>query len=156
VLARPILDEDFLILAGTCIAFGSAGLFGIIEIGRWLAAVLARATDLCRSSTAAAHWGVSVTHEEMLVLVRRVIASVAESNRLSDYDCLRLEGQLTRLLDDPVLPGATREKVVSAQSWLAIFGNDGRCVEEGGRHQVRTWLLEDLEAVKRTIAWSIP
>jgi hypothetical protein len=98
----------------------------------------------------------SVTHEAMLVLVRQIIASVAQSNRLPDYDCLRLESQLARLLDDPVLPGGTREKVVSAQRWLAIFPNDSRCVEEGGRHQIRTWLLEDLEAVKRTIAWSMP
>jgi hypothetical protein len=97
-----------------------------------------------------------MTTDAMLELVRRVIASVAESNRLSDYDCVRFERQLARLLDDPGLPDAAQEKVVTAQRWLAIFANDARCVKEGGRHQVRIWLLEDLEAVKRTIAWSIP
>jgi hypothetical protein len=47
-----------------------------------------------------------VTTDAMLVLIRRVIASVAESNRLSEYDCVRLDGQLARLRDDPTLPDA--------------------------------------------------
>ena len=92
----------------------------------------------------------------MLEVVDQVTRRVRGAHWLPEHECLRLDRQLGRLFDEPEFPVSAREKLSNARYWLSIFADDGQCVQEGGRDQVRRWRVEDLEVLRRLVVDATP